>query len=239
MLNIAEIFSSLQGEGPYIGTKQIFLRLSGCNLSCSYCDTSWAQQSQQKFTVDIADFHKEYLNPLSAKVFTEELIPKLGSDIFAISITGGEPLLQASNLAKVLPPLQAKVKILLETNGTMAKELELVLPWVDIISMDIKFPQYCAENYFSKHAQFLNLATTKDVYIKMVIGEDTITSDIIKSAELIAKIAPKTPTILQPLFLGELHPLWLEKLIKVQSELLKVLPDVRIIPQMHKLLGIR
>ena len=81
MVKIKEVFTSVQGEGPYVGYKQLFIRLCGCNLNCSYCDTDFAIMGAKDYSV-------------------QELIDicKNNDDCHSVSLTGGEPLLQVKFL---------------------------------------------------------------------------------------------------------------------------------------------
>lgn len=102
---IREIFTSIQGEGPYVGTKQLFIRFCGCNLNCTYCDTDFEAEKSRDYTV-------------------EELINKINEygEIFTISLTGGEPLCSAAFLQDFLPEIRKYGhKIYLETNATRRK----------------------------------------------------------------------------------------------------------------------
>lgn len=112
-----EVFYSLQGEGATIGTPSVFLRLATCNLTCTWCDT--------KYTWDWAnfDFAQEVMSLEAADL--EERI--LGFACPNLVITGGEPLLQQTELAHLVASLKTRVThIEVETNGTIAPGPDLV-----------------------------------------------------------------------------------------------------------------
>lgn len=98
---VSEIFYSLQGESTYSGQPCVFIRLSGCNLSCSYCDTRYACMGGTEFTIDqIMDKVQSYPSSL-------------------VEITGGEPMLQ-DGVAELFAALHGKgCELLLETNGSI------------------------------------------------------------------------------------------------------------------------
>ena len=116
-LKIAELFATLQGEGPSLGQHALFVRLSGCNLDCSWCDTpytwDWSRfdQTTQSRTM-----------PIGAVV--DWLLSRPAG---LIVITGGEPLIQQRRL---LPLVSAVVaagrRVEIETNGTIAPDAALV-----------------------------------------------------------------------------------------------------------------
>ena len=111
-----EVFYSLQGEGATMGTPSVFLRLATCNLACSWCDT--------KYTWDWAnfDYDREVVS-LEASQLEERI---LGFDCPNLVITGGEPLLQQSELAPLVTSLKAHgMRFEVETNGTIAPEADL------------------------------------------------------------------------------------------------------------------
>lgn len=110
-LNICECFHSIQGEGKYIGKNSIFLRLSGCNLSCSFCDSQYHLNGHIMSTEDVI---KE--------------ISKYNSDYLVI--TGGEPMIQQEALLELLEKLNKKYFVTIETNGTITPILGL-LDFVD------------------------------------------------------------------------------------------------------------
>ena len=100
MLNICELFKSIQGESTYTGQVCSFIRLSGCNLHCSYCDTQYALEKGEDLAVD----------EIIARV------DSFGSSL--IEITGGEPLLQAEVPELCCQLLDRHYTVLVETNGT-------------------------------------------------------------------------------------------------------------------------
>lgn len=240
LLNLSEVFDSVQGEGLFLGTKQVFVRLAGCNLSCSYCDTSWSWDIPENFNIILDDFNVKYTNPISPDILGREIARLLPTNTYAVSITGGEPLMQAEALCEFLPPIREKTKILLETNGTLPDKLKIILPLIDIISMDIKFPRYSGRNLLKEHEEFLKLSTVKETYVKIVVGDEKDFEEVLFAAEMIASINKATPLVIQPLSNDQgKYILYMESLYALQGKLLEILKDVRIIPQFHKLMGIK
>lgn len=110
ILEVHEIFPTLQGEGPYVGTPSVFLRLGGCNLACDFCDTDFDQLIPTKLDILVSKILELSLNDLGKKV------RKL------VVITGGEPLRQPiESLCQALLDLNFIVQI--ETNGTLFRKL--------------------------------------------------------------------------------------------------------------------
>jgi len=120
---IAEVFDSVQGEGLYLGERQIFVRFFDCNLNCSFCDTKpdrFTEYEPQELFQEIKLYHQHY---------------------HSISFTGGEPLLYKDFLKEILKLTRRHgYKHYLETNGTLAAELEELIDHIDIVAMDLKLP---------------------------------------------------------------------------------------------------
>ncbi len=208
----------------YAGTGHIFIRFFGCNIKCRYCDTN-----KSKFKkYNIAELIKK----------TKELARKYNAKY--ISLTGGEPLLQADFICEFLNKLKAdKLKIYLETNGLLLADFLKIKKQVDIIAMDFKIPSAAGLNgFWSEHQVFLKACKTKKVFIKAIISLKTTAAEIKKAAKIISGINKNIILVLQPID-RELSPAMIKKTMLYQKIALDDLADVRIIPQIHKLIGVR
>ncbi|MDD2732686.1 MAG: 7-carboxy-7-deazaguanine synthase QueE [Desulfuromonadaceae bacterium] len=243
-LYISEIFSSIQGEGMLAGRRQIFVRLMECNLDCRYCDTDFIKADMCRLETQPGSgtFYNLplplSLNKISA-IFAEWLL-RLPAAHHSVSFTGGEPLLSADSLAEWFPEIRKILPIHLETNGTLPIALQKVKPSVDYISMDMKLPSTagCSAPLWDLHALFLRECYGKNVSVKVVVGEGSTDSEIIQVCEVIAAVDAKLPLFLQPLSLSDGGVgISAARIFHLQELASSRLPDVRVIPQMHKLLG--
>lgn len=118
MYRINEIFYSLQGEGYHSGMPAVFVRLSGCNLRCPFCDTDFATYREMS-AEDIAAAVRTLSESASAegKSMVEQSMPKRSKPL--IVLTGGEPALQADE-ALVAALHGTGMSVCIETNGTHA-----------------------------------------------------------------------------------------------------------------------
>jgi 7-carboxy-7-deazaguanine synthase len=105
VLQLSEIFYSIQGEGTWTGTPAVFVRLAGCNLACDFCDTDYST----KFFASISD--------VVAKV------REVGGDCPMIVLTGGEPLAQAETPVLIDALRHDGRRVHIESNGTIFTEL--------------------------------------------------------------------------------------------------------------------
>lgn len=240
---IAEVFKSIQGEGLYQGVNQVFVRFFGCNLRCNFCDTK-------------LDYY--------TKKTASELLGEIDSfgDYHSLSITGGEPLLQIDFLKGLLKLIKKqKQKVYLETNGTLPENLGKVIDYTDIIAMDFKLPSSTGlESFWDKHREFLGIAQGKRTFIKAVINTTTMVEDIYKMIEIIKDAAKKITLVLQPQNPLEImvNPVrdrlsqttvslnngGISNGVKAKLEDFEQLCreaglEVKVIPQMHKRLGLK
>ena len=242
-VNLVEVFSSIQGEGLFVGCRQVFVRLAGCNISCSYCDTqeSFLAPSQARIETQPGErIFRHASNPMPVEDVVDAVALLCRSSHHSISITGGEPLLQPTAIRALSNLRSTQAKIFLETNGTLPEVLKEVIDAVDIISMDIKLPEVLAgQNYWFDHADFLRVAATKEVYVKIVIAGNSLLPEFLCAVDLIASVNQEIPLILQPVtpVLNTPTPSP-NMLLQWQGLALDKLSTVRVIPQTHKLLGV-
>jgi organic radical activating enzyme len=230
--HVCEIFSSIQGEGKHLGRRQIFLRFAGCNLNCNYCDTPKSKHINQGKIVKSSDLYNKI-----------ECLKT--DDLHSISLTGGEPLLQADFIKYFLN--EYDLSTLLETNGSLPQEIEKIIDYLHYASVDVKLPEHHAsldwENLFKKEIESINLLIDGGIntYCKVVLlpstKKDTIGFIASRIREEVHEPS-KLDIVLQPS-----SPLenWKQQpglLFELSEETGKYL-EVLTIPQVHKLLNIR
>jgi 7-carboxy-7-deazaguanine synthase len=241
---LVECFSSIQGEGILVGLRQAFLRFSGCNLSCSFCDTPGMTDLPEACLLELTPGRRDFFK-VANPVGCERVVSLIESWTagwpgihHSISVTGGEPLLYGAHLLQWLPELRRLLPIHLETNGTLPDALAPLLPHLDYIGMDIKLPSASGcQDLWPEHQAFLRLASKSRVYVKLVIDKSTEDWEIERSCALIAAVDAAIPLILQPMTLPngsiDISPL---RTLEFQ-EIAHQLKEVRVIPQTHKFMG--
>ncbi|MEW6553276.1 MAG: 7-carboxy-7-deazaguanine synthase QueE [Actinomycetota bacterium] len=242
-LFIHEIFLSFQGEGVLVGVPQVFVRLSGCNLRCSYCDTPAAWERAEKCMLFPWDGQPdEVRNPLETAGAFDRIASFWHPAMHSVSVTGGEPLLQAAALEELLPLLKrAGMRVYLETNGTLAEELAAVMPWTDWIAMDIKLPSsQGGEDLSGRHRAFLRQAAGAELFLKMVITRESCGAEVEEACRAVGSAAPGRTLVLQPVSPrpGEtgMNPRQAWELYLITRQFFA---DVRVVPQAHRAWGIR
>lgn len=216
---IKEIFTSIQGEGPFIGYKQVFVRFCGCNLNCSYCDTAFDDNDCKAYT-------------------SEEILGyiKNNLDCHSVSLTGGEPLLHAGFLKEFIP--QCPLPIYLETNATLAGELSEIIDYVDYVAADIKLPSATGGiGYWNDHSHFFEVAEHKLLFAKIVFDDKITDDEITQCCKLGANF--NVELILQPKMDLNNEIVNAEFIQNILDKFLEKYKKVRIIPQVHKFLNIK
>jgi len=244
---LSEVFSSAQGEGLYVGCRQVFVRFAGCNLRCAYCDTPASRKPEPRWraqeTIRSQDF-RLYENPASAAI-VEEAIARLDDPPgwhHAVAITGGEPLLQADFLEHLLDwTKQRGLRGLLETNGTRPAELARLAPRLDIVSLDAKLDSATGEQGdWEAFVECARAARGTDLYVKVVVTAEASDQDVAQVCEALDRAGVNVPVVLQPVSpvrQGIRAPSG-PRLLALQAIGLQRGRDVRIIPQCHRLLDL-
>jgi len=174
-MQISEIFYSIQGEGRRAGLPTVFIRTTGCNLRCAYCDTQYAYEDGKEMTIEsilseITRYHCQQ-----------------------ICITGGEPLIQQETIQLIKSLQKQDYELCLETNGS--QPIKIIRDRNHLqISMDLKTPSSAME----KHNIFENIQyLTKDDQLKCIIGTK---EDYQYAKNNLKKYQPSCPVIFQPVW---------------------------------------
>ena len=234
---VSEIFTSIEGEGIFVGKKTLFVRFSGCHLKCKWCDTKYALplDSGTEYQIDeIKDLIVRELQPFTYKV----------------NFTGGEPLLQSDALIELADFIrkQTNLKTYIESSCFDSELFSKVLPFIDICKIEFKTAdseivekeEY--DNLLLNEIRCLELAveSNKTTYIKIVVTNST---DLESFKNLIYNISKKIKPsniigfIIQPSH-GVDQPT-VNKLLDTYDIVQPMFPEVRIIPQLHKEIGAR
>ncbi len=243
---VTEVFSAIQGEGALVGERQVFLRLTGCNIRCSYCDQPEALEKKAgPCRIEVTPGRRDWIcesSPLPIEQVVEA-VDGLWVDLphHSVSLTGGEPLLQSARLAALLPYLVDRGhRISLETNGTLIAGLERVVDFLDFISMDLKLDSVDSQRVdLELHRRFLRTATRRGVFVKIVIGPETNRSEFEKAIGMVHAEAPEVEVFLQPVtpFASVLAAPSPDQVLDLQGHALRIHPHVRVVPQTHKAIG--
>ena len=140
--NLVEIFSSVQGEGPHVGARTLFIRFGECDLRCRWCDSpgTWRPATRCRIAEDPLGSSHEWLdNPVDTETVVSacERLDLPRHDF--VSLTGGEPLLQPIAVSACARALRLRgPRILLETHGLCWQALPDLVDAVDVVSMDWK-----------------------------------------------------------------------------------------------------
>ena len=204
MLKINEIYASIQGESSHTGLPCVFIRLTGCNLRCSWCDTAYAFYDGKNLTV-------------------EETLQKVETfGLPLVEITGGEPLLQEDVYPLMETLLKKGYRVMLETSGALPIDK---VPEKVIKILDIKCPGSGEEK--KNHLENLKLLSPHDE-VKFVLLDR---ADYEWSRDLLRKydLAPSTQVLFSPVYdklnLKDLSQ-WILKdrlAVRLQTQLHKVI----------------
>ncbi|MPM79680.1 7-carboxy-7-deazaguanine synthase [bioreactor metagenome] len=226
--------------------RQAFVRFSGCNLSCNYCDTNFANPGTCDYErVEGSGAFEKVPNPVSIEKLESMLQPF--KKLHSISLTGGEPLPHADFIER----LNISSPLYLESNMTLPEQARKLRENISYVAGDFKLPEairgISPENR-EVHMEntiecfkLLKKSDSRDCFCKIVIGRDTNPDTVIMAAEAIAQyvsciiLQPQTPlgsAVRTPRFTQAS----VQTILKLQKTLLE-LTDTRIIPQTHRMWG--
>ena len=242
---LSEIFVSHQGEGARAGEKHLFVRFAGCNIRCRYCDTPDSLVRVPVCEVTWGDGVSERVtNPISAARLAE-IVTKLCHEdpsIAMIALTGGEPTLQRAFLTEWLSAHVPPRPCLLETNAMLTNGLHDLLPYVAVVSADVKLPTNSGERaLWEEHRRFLDACRDSDVYVKIPVDDGTDGEEVRRGARLVAETVPGATLFLQPITdvndgTWRTSP---HRLLELTGIARGEMPRTFIRPQLHKLVGMR
>lgn len=186
-LKVCEIFQSINGEGTRAGQPAVFVRLAGCNLNCSYCDTKWANGPDAP----------------CEEMTAREIHEKVSAyGIRCVTLTGGEPLLH-KHVDELLSELcgDDKLSVEIETNGSADVSIADKMKNRPLLTMDYKLPSSGMEK--AMRLENYGLLRSEDT-VKFVCGSR---NDLEKAAEIIEKykLIGRCHVYLSPVF-GEIDP---------------------------------
>jgi len=244
----------VQGEGPDVGASTLFVRFGVCDLRCRWCDSPHTWQAAKECRVERGRGTGEFrtiANPVSVAGALEAARALDAERHRFVSLTGGEPLLQpeaAAALARGLRLLGPHIH--LETHGLLADALELVLPEVDVVSMDWKLASDVrresdprgapAAPFHAEHEVFLARARRAPrVVVKIVVTTATEDDEVDVAVHAVARQAPDATLVLQPVTpFGQVRERpSAARLLTLATRAERSLRDVRVIPQTHPIYG--
>ncbi len=250
-----EVFSAIQGEAALVGERQVFVRLTGCNIRCTYCDQPEALDRRPgPCRVEQHAGRRDWRTTESPLVIDElvDAVAVLWEQVphHSISLTGGEPLLQARKVHTLLAKLAGREwPVMLETNGMLVPVLRRVLPLVAYVSMDIKLASVDGQGVRPDlQAAFLReaLAAGAVTWVKVVVGPATDVDEFDRALAMVADAsrwagiaARGVEVFVQPLtpFGAATQAPTPEQVLDLQSRALRIHPRVRVVPQTHKAIG--
>lgn len=207
-MQVVEKFVSINGEGMRVGELSVFIRFRGCNLMCSYCDTTWANEPFVDYTEETPEEIFRYIK---------------GTGIKNVTITGGEPLLQKDVdrfIGLILSGGDYRVEV--ETNGSV--DISRFENSPAVVTMDYKLPSSgFEESMLTENFEHLK----KEDCVKFVAGSLV---DLERALDIINEynLTEKCNVIISPVF-GMIKP---ENIVEFMKR--NKLNDVRLQLQMHK-----
>lgn len=256
---LVEIFHSIQGEGRFVGMPMVFVRTATCPLRCLYCDTPNSYQAPERFPVRLGVRDATEPNPVAADRAAELVRQVLaghapGAKAPRVSLTGGEPLVFADfarDLGRAIR--QRGMRLHLETAAIDPKALEACVEQVDHLSADYKLPETLGvpasgvplapgAHYGAMHRQCCEIALRRGatVDVKIVLTDKVGDASVEAAFAELAPVREKILLILQPVtpFGAVTRTVARPELERFTAMAVRAGFDVRVMPQVHKVLQV-
>ena len=253
--NLVEIFRSFQGEGVHVGRPTVFVRFGGCDLRCGWCDSphTWLRGKQCRVEIEAGSGRFRTIPNDVALGEVEAAVSALAPDSrVAVSLTGGEPLLQGPAVGHLAARFAASGRpVHLETHGLAVEALDEVVDHCAVVAMDWKLASDVRRDsdpssgpvdpYHDRHAAFLSRVweSRATAFVKVVVTRATRDDELSEVCERISRIDRAIPLVLQPVtpFGRVKESPCVTNLLAITERCESKLENVRIIPQTHRSYG--
>ncbi len=239
---VHEVFRSIQGEGPYLGVLQVFVRFAGCSSRCRYCDTVEARGRSGECLLRGEDATRRVPNPVGVDELASYVRALAAAPGFhSVSVTGGEPLEQPEFLVALAARCRAAgIPVYLETNGLHEAGAGSVAGLVDFVSLDLKLPSLSPGVSLEIYRRVLPLFAGSHLFCKVVVAGGFSPEELAEAARIVEEYDRGTTFVIQPATpAAGIEPVSAKELLACHALAARRLDDVRIIPQCHPLLGLR
>ena len=234
-VQLSEIFTSIEGEGIFFGTKTMFVRMAGCHLRCYWCDTGYA--------LSLTSGNSYHIDEVK-KMIKENL----KENTYKINFTGGEPLIQYRAVKELARFVKEEIglRTYIESSCYDFNRFNEILPYFDICKIEFKMKDSMVvepEHYYNlleNELECLKIAikNNKITYIKIVVSNNTDINEFKKLIDTIFSIIHAESLagfIIQPT--TKIDEPTVDNLLKFYDLIYPRYNDVRVIPQLHKVIG--
>jgi 7-carboxy-7-deazaguanine synthase len=235
-VKLSEIFTSIEGEGILFGTKTMFVRLAGCPLKCHWCDTPYALPLDSGSDCSVEE--------------AKDIISKnLHANTFKVNFTGGEPLVQHEAVIELAKFVRHKgPKTYLESACYDAARFAKVLPHIDFAKVEFKLrdSKVVDEKHYGSLLRSeldcfkLAISSGKTTFIKVVVTNSSSLKEFRELVRQVFRLAKPTEIagfIIQPSH--RVDEPTLDVLFGFYDAVYPLYDQVRVVPQLHKIIGVR
>jgi organic radical activating enzyme len=235
-VKLSEIFTSIEGEGILFGTKTMFVRLAGCPLKCHWCDTPYALPLDSGFDYSVDE---------AKELVSKNLRPKT----YKVNFTGGEPLVQHEAVIELAKFVKQKgLRTYLESACYDAARFAKVLPYIDLVKVEFKLKdsKVVDEKHYGGLLQSeldclkQTISSGKTSYIKVVVTNSSNLKEFKELVHEVFKMAKPDEIagfIIQPSY--KIDEPTLDVLFGFYDAVYPLYDQVRVVPQLHKVIGVR